>query len=202
MGVCSGKDSDPMRHATVVVRRILTLGVVLLALGACGTPSGAAPTASVPPVRPTPEATSFHEPFAYCAAVGTVDAPDARYTGDKLPDSLVQGMIHKGIVTADAPPAIQQNAVWRCMQGHVWVCHFGANLPCQEKADTAQVPTAEMTAYCAANPAADSIPAVVTGRATVYAWGCKDGKAIAGTAILHVDPQGYLADFWYELATP
>ena len=138
-----------MRHFTAVVCRILTLGAVLLALGACGTPSGAAPTASVSPIRPTTEASSFHDSFAYCAAVGTIDAPDVRYTGDKLPDFLVQGMIRKGIVTADAPPAIQQNAVWRCMQGHVWVCHFGANLPCQEKADTSRAPTTEMTAYCA-----------------------------------------------------
>lgn len=191
-----------MRHFTAVIPHIFTLGVVLLVLGACGTPSGVAPTASVSPARPTTEVSSFHDPFAYCAAVGTIDAPDARYTGDKLPESLVQGMIRKGIVTADAPPAIQQNAAWRCMQGHVWVCHFGANLPCHEHADTSRAPTAGMTAYCAANPSDDSIPAVVTGRATVYAWGCTGGNAIAGTESFRVDPQGYLADFWYELATP
>ncbi|MEI8307163.1 MAG: hypothetical protein WCF99_08860 [Chloroflexales bacterium] len=190
-----------MRQFPAVICQFLILGVVMVALGACGSPSGASPTVSVSPILPTPttEASSFHDPFAYCAAVGTIDAPDARYIGDKLPDILVQGMIRKGIVTADAPPAIQQNAVWRCMQGHVWICHFGANLPCQEKADTSQAPTAEMTAYCAANPATDSIPAVVTGRATVYAWGCKDGNASIVTASFRVDPQGYLADFWYEL---
>ena len=46
---------------------------------------------------------------------GTIDAPDARYTGPTMPDSVVQAMIAQDIVTADAPPDFQQNAVWRCM---------------------------------------------------------------------------------------
>jgi hypothetical protein len=61
-------------------------------------------------------------------------------------------MIQQGLVTADVPPEIQQNAVWRCMDGKVWVCHFGANIPCQEKADTSQTPTAEMDEFCRATP--------------------------------------------------
>ena len=145
------------------------------------------------------EQISNDDPFAYCAAVGTIDTPDARYTGEKLPDSIIEAMIQQGIVSADAPKEFQQNAVWRCMNDSVWVCHFGANLPCQEKADTTQVPTSEMEGFCEANPAAESIPAAVTGRATVYAWGCKDGKPEVGQQLFKSDPQGYLADFWYEL---
>jgi putative hemolysin len=142
---------------------------------------------------------SYDDPFAYCAAVGTIDAPDGRYDGVKMPDSIIQGMIQQGIVSADAPLEFQQNAVWRCMNNSVWVCHFGANLPCQEKADTAQVPTSEMEDYCGANPTADFIPAAVTGRATVYEWGCKDGKPEVVKQLFKSDPQGYLADFWHEL---
>jgi hypothetical protein len=139
------------------------------------------------------------DPFAYCAAVGTVDAPDTRYEGPAIPDAIIEGMIRQGIVTADAPPDFQDNAVWRCMDGQVWVCHFGANLPCQEKADNSQVATQAMQEFCQANPAAEIIPAAVTGRATVYEWKCSEGQPVADRQIHQSDPQGYLADFWVEL---
>lgn len=145
------------------------------------------------------EQSLYNDPFAYCAAVGTVDMPDERYTGPKMPDSIVQGMIEQGIVSADAPLEFQQNAVWRCMNNSVWVCHFGANLPCQEKADTSQTPTPAMEDFCRTNTTVESIPAAVTGRATVYEWKCQDGKPEVVRQLFTVDPQGYLADFWYEL---
>jgi hypothetical protein len=149
------------------------------------------------PAQPTPTS----DPFAYCAAVGTIDTPDEGYNGAEMPDSVVDGMIEQGIVSADAPREFQQQAVWRCMNDHVWVCHFGANLPCLEKADTAKAPTTGMEDYCAENPTADFIPAAVTGRATVYEWGCKDGKPEVVKQVFEVDPQGYLANFWYELTS-
>jgi len=146
-----------------------------------------------------PEQSSYSDPFAYCAAVGTVDAPDGRYNGLEMPDAVVQGLIQQGVVSADAPAEFQKHAVWRCMDGQVWVCHFGANLPCQEKADTSQVPTSELEAFCKENLTADSIPAAVTGRATVYEWECSAGKPQVVRQVFQVDSQGYLADFWYEL---
>jgi len=144
---------------------------------------------------------SYGDPFNYCAAVGTIAMPDGRYNGLKMPNSIIQAMIKKGIVSADAPLEFQQNAIWRCMNNSVWVCHFGANLPCQEKADTSQTPTPGMEDFCNANPTAESIPAAVTGRATVYEWGCKNGKPEVVKQLFTVDPQGYLANFWYELTS-
>jgi putative hemolysin len=141
----------------------------------------------------------YGDPFAYCAAVGTIDTPDGRYDGANMPESLIQGMIQQRIVSPDAPLEFQRNAVWRCMEKSVWVCHFGANLPCQEKADTSQGPTSGMEEYCRVNPTADNIPAVVTGRATVYQWRCKNGVAKVVRQLFRKDPQGYLADFWHEL---
>ena len=142
---------------------------------------------------------SYHDAFAYCAVVGTIDRPDERYTGDGMPAAVIEGMIQQGIVSADAPLAFLQNAVWRCMANSLWVCHFGANLPCLEKADTAQTPSAAMDGYCEANPTADVIPAAVSGRATVYKWRCTDGDPAVVRQLFTADPQGYLADFWYEL---
>jgi hypothetical protein len=197
-----------------LILSVLTLLSAVVFLGACAaaTPTPQALPRSAPQAAPTvaSEATpipgagqsTYSDPFAYCAAVGTIDAPDARYDGPAMPDVIVEGMIELGIVTADAPPDFQKNAVWRCMDGQVWVCHFGANLPCQEKADTSQEPTQEMGDFCAANPKADTIPAAVTGRATVYEWKCAGGQPQVVRQVFQSDPQGYLADFWYELPAP
>src|SRR3990172_9088785 len=46
---------------------------------------------------------SYNNPFVYCAAVRTIDTPDGRYNGAKMPDSIVQAMIRQGIVSADGP---------------------------------------------------------------------------------------------------
>jgi hypothetical protein len=108
-------------------------------------------------------------------------------------------MIGKGIVSADAPQEFQRSAVWRCMDKKVWVCHFGANLPCPEKADTSKAATQAMQEYCRAHPSADNIPAFVTGRATVYEWRCRDKEPFAARQLFNSDPRGYLADFWHEL---
>jgi len=161
--------------------------------GSTSTPSQSTATA------PSTEQQLYDEPFAYCTAVGSIDAPDERYTGPAMPDSIIQGMVEQGIVSAEAPQEFKQNAVWRCMDNSVWACHFGANLPCQEKADLSQTPTSEMEEFCTANPSADSIPAAVTGRATAYEWKCNEGKPEIVQQIFQADPQGYLADFWYEL---
>jgi putative hemolysin len=145
---------------------------------------------------------SYNDPFAYCAAVGAIDTPDANYTGEAMPDVILQSMIQKGIVQADAPKDFQQHAVWRCMDKKVWACHFGANIPCTDKADLSQTSTAGMEDYCKANPNVDNIPASVTGRTTIYEWTCKDSKPELGKPVLTVDPRGFIAEYWYELTAP
>jgi hypothetical protein len=182
-----------------VLRQLIVIGIVMVFLVACGKSSAGTPAAVTPTSGQGTGQTEYSDPFAYCAAVGTVDAPDARYSGDPMPESIIQGMIQQGIVSGDAPLDFVKNAVWRCMDGNVWVCHFGANLPCTEKADTSQVPTSAMEDFCKANSTADSIPAAVTGRATVYEWACNDGKPEVVKQVFHSDAQGFLAEFWYEL---
>ena len=142
------------------------------------------------------------DPFAYCASVGTDDSPITESTGGGIPDTLVQPMIDQAIVSADAPASIQQAGYWRCMDGSVWVCVVGANLPCAEKADTSETATPEMDEYCASNPGAGFIPAAVTGRATVYTWTCDDKTAVVDKQVFTPDEQGYLSDFWTELTPP
>jgi putative hemolysin len=181
----TGTDTNGQEQGTCVFKNGKTCDAAEYFAGTCDTSGGVE---------------SYSDPFLYCMAVGTIDEPDERYTGDKMPEIIVQDMIGLGLVTADAPKEIQQNAVWRCMDSSLWVCHFGANIPCLEKADLSQTPAPEMEDYCEANPSAETIPAATTGRATMYEWKCTDGKPTVVKQVLKSDSQGFISDFWYQLA--
>ncbi len=177
-------------------KRILffLLGMVLVA--ACA-PSQSTVSASKATIGSPP---GFADPFAYCNAAGTIDQPDARYTGANPPEAVVQGLRKATGVSADMPQDLFAKATfWRCMDKQVYACFVGANLPCESKANTSKEPTAEMNNFCKANPTADFIPAAVTGHDTVYKWQCKDGKAVAGEQFFQVDSRGYIQDIWYKI---
>ncbi|HKX55552.1 MAG TPA: membrane dipeptidase, partial [Xanthomonadales bacterium] len=144
------------------------------------------------------------DPFAYCSA--TVNTPVLPATIDPsrpmLPQVLLAPMRAHGLAQADQPVEVQGAARWRCMDSAVYVCPIGANLPCSEPANLSQTPNPAMQEYCVANPAADAIPAYITGRATVYQWGCADGIAVTGKQQFNADAQGYLAEFWHRLDKP
>jgi hypothetical protein len=147
------------------------------------------------PVR----ADDIKDPFAYCAAVGTTDAPDARYQGPAMPEAVIRGLRRAIGAPADAPDTAFASSFWRCMDGKLYACTVGANLPCQTKADPSRVPTAAMRVFCVAQPEADAIPAATTGRATVYAWRCRGGAPVIERQVTQIDPRGYQANIWYEI---
>jgi len=153
-----------------------------------------------PGAKPT-QATTFTDPFAYCASVGNLDAPDARWTGAKMPDAVIAGLIKAANISPNMPrDQLANSSFWRCMNGKVYACTVGANLPCQEKADTNKTPAAALNDFCKANPSASVIPAAVTGRATVYEWKCVSGKPEIAKELFKPDARGFIADFWYEIA--
>ena len=171
-------------------------------LSACqpaeNTPTAVNATATVVPGE-TAQA-NMSDPFSYCASVGTIDQPDARYTGEAKPQSVIQGLMKASGVSSDIPvDTFSQGSSWRCMDGKVYACYVGANLPCDSKANTSQDPTVEISAYCEANPTADFIPASITGHDTIFNWKCQDGKAVAGDQVFHVDAQGYISEIWYPI---
>ncbi len=152
---------------------------------------------TTPPV-PATSSPTFDDPFAYCAAVGVIDAPDARYRGEQPPAAVVTGLRAALDAPADAPDDFfQQGSVWRCADGQVKACFVGANLPCQEKADPSETPNAGAVAFCQENPNAEVVPAAAAGRATLFAWSCKEGAPVRGEQIAQADAQGFIADFWY-----
>lgn len=170
-------------------------GLLLLAFLSSACASQGAPTPT-----PTPPA-QFSDPFNYCAAVGTVDAPDERYVGPAAPEAVITGLREKAGIAQDAPADwVAAGTVWRCMEGQVWACFVGANLPCSEKADPSATPQPPLNEFCQANPEAGTIPAAVTGRATIYDWRCLEGRPQVVEQRLTPDAQGFLSEFWYELS--
>jgi hypothetical protein len=87
-----------------------------------------------------------------------------------------------------------RDAVLRCDGTTLLACAVGANLNCDKADRRRSLPGA--SAYCRANPDSKFIPMFVTGHATIYQWRCEGRRAIAGKAVVTVDPQGYAAENW------
>lgn len=179
---------------------ILLTGVGLMAGVTEATSQGNITSAASPAPGSGPQA-RFSDPFAYCAAVGTIDAPDSRYTGPKVLEVVAQGLKKAFGAPADAPlEPFLRNTFWRCMDGQVYACTVGANLPCQERADASRKPAQGMTDFCEENPHAEVIPAFVTGRATVYEWACANGAPEVVRQFAQPDARGFLSNIWYAIS--
>jgi hypothetical protein len=150
----------------------------------------------------TTDSATYDDPFAYCAAVGTIDEPDAQYTGPELPDSIVEGLRDAFNAQDVDLEVFQRGSVWRCMDAKVYACNVGANIPCLAKADLSQEPTEPMADYCQENADSDFIPAVVTGRETIYEWRCDGTTPVVGDPYTEADSQGFLEFAWHELTPP
>lgn len=189
---------QPAAQATSTVAAAATAAAVNTAPTATLAPTTVAPTA----VAPTATAvTAVSDPFSYCAAVGTIDTPDSRYTGDPKPEAVINGLIKAAGISADAPlDWVKNTSAWRCMNGKVYACTVGANLPCEAKANTSQDPKPEVQDFCKQNPNMDFLPAAVTGHETIYEWSCQNGVAKAGKQVFNVDERGYIQEIWYALS--
>jgi hypothetical protein len=144
---------------------------------------------------------TFNDPFAYCAAVGTIDTPDARYSGPQISDDIINGFkVAAGLETSTEPmEMLRKTTVWRCMDNQVYACNFGANLPCSSKANTDKTPSPAMAEFCKANPDSTFIPMSVTGHDTIYSWDCVKDTPELLNQIENVDAAGYIAGIWYPI---
>ena len=110
------------------------------------------------------------------------------------------GLRHALGTPADAPDDwVSQGTTWRCMDGQLYACFVGANLPCGEKASIGRTPSAAMIDFCKSNPGSDAIPASVTGRATVFAWRCGDAAPEVVKQVDRPDARGFLANIWHRI---
>lgn len=169
---------------------VALLLLIVASLAGCGAAGASAPT-----VAPAP----YTDPFAYCAAVDTIDAPGATYTGPRVPQSVARGL-QKALNAPDTPLSVLENgSSWRCMNGEVYACFVGANLPCEAQANTDRTPTQGETDFCQQSRNADFIPAAVTGRETVFEWRCRDGAPEIVRQVFQPDAQGFLSEIWYKV---
>ena len=146
---------------------------------------------------------SYSDPHAYCAGVVNADTPARPYIGPAIPPSLVPAIRRAAGLSPSAPDrVVAAGSRWRCMNGAVYACFVGANLPCGEKADLARTPNAGVTAYCKANPSAEVVPMSAAGRATVFEWRCRDGVAEIVRQFAEADPRGFIAGIWYRVPPP
>jgi hypothetical protein len=141
--------------------------------------------------------TKFSDAYAYCKAVGAIDAPDERYNGPQMPEAVLKGIQKAGGIAEDAPTG---GYYWRCMKSMVYGCYVGANLPCTSKAAVDKKPTDEMNKFCKSNRNSKIIPMYVTGHETVYAWRCKGDSPEIEKQVDTMDERGYISRIWYELA--
>jgi hypothetical protein len=175
-----------MRRAMPLLRRAPTIFL----LAACA--------ASAAEMQPAAGA-AYTDPFAYCAAAGDADEPDARYVGEPLPERLRHALAAAGLVGADQPIEPGESLFWRCMDGKLYACNVGANIPCMARADTSREPAASLREYCAGHPGQD-VPAYVTGRETVYSWRCDEsGVPAIERQLFTPDARGFLSEHWAEV---
>jgi hypothetical protein len=113
----------------------------------------------------------------------------------KVPPRLAPAVAAAFNIDKDAAP---NTAFVRCVGARLMGCYVGANLDCDKANTRRMLPGA--TAWCRQNPGAMNIPMAATGHDTIYAWRCVGKRAVAGRAIRAVDPDGYDAGNWKEVA--
>jgi hypothetical protein len=144
-------------------------------------------------------AARYDDPVAYCAALRTIDRPGPRYAGPAVPDWMAQALRQAAGGSADAPLDFFKRARWRCADGKVLACLYGANIPCDSKADTRRRASEGSRRFCRDNREADVVPAFAAGRTTVYEWRCRAGVPRIVRQIQQTDGRGYAAAFWYKV---
>ncbi|MDP7574981.1 MAG: hypothetical protein QF723_07730, partial [Phycisphaerales bacterium] len=114
---------------------------ISIGLGAAGLACGPGEN---PAPDPTADGSSFRDPFHYCQAVENIDQPDSRWAGPQVPPVIVAGMQREALLGDVPQRQIERGIFWRCMGGAVEVCFVGANIPCDQRADTSRAPSAPM----------------------------------------------------------
>jgi hypothetical protein len=127
----------------------------------------------------------FAEATAFCAAVDTLDRPDARYTGPAFTQVMAQRL---KIPMTTSPDRVR----WRCVAGQVLICASFAGPVCD------QTPSIkEMQDFCVLHP---DVPALFAPSGT---WSCVAGKPqLPDGAKWPIDAHGFFPAAWLPLSRP
>ena len=122
-----------------------------------------------------------------CRSIGTDD------TVRPIPQSLVP--VAKrifGLRMEDQQ--VRRSTVFRCADGHILLCNYGANLPCGKANADHRLPQAE--AWCREHADTDFIPRYVLPIGNIYNWRCSAGTPKIVAQIETIDPRGFVARYW------
>jgi len=139
------------------------------------------------------EVGTYDDPFVYCAAVGTIDTPDERYTGPKVTEAIAAAMevtVEEALQAGEWP----QRGVWRCAHGAVRTC-FRWNASSCGKYALNPTATNEMREWCAESPNSDFIPAAWS-REMAGEWRCNGQTPVLVKGTASLDSQGYVPEAW------
>jgi hypothetical protein len=140
-------------------------------------------------------ASATSDPFAYCSAIGSVETPAG---GSSPVPMALKPFLSRALGLPAGRDLRPESYYWRCMNGMVFVCAIGANIPCGAKADLAKR-NLGADKYCQDNPEAAFVPAYATGHETLFAWSCSLGHAVPGKRIAKLDARGYRIDIWHKV---
>ncbi len=126
-------------------------------------------------------------PAATCARVGTDDA--LRPLAPALVGPAIQAFGYTGMTAAE----VEHMTVFRCMDGAVLMCSWGANLACGKAETSPTLPAASN--WCEGNQNSSFTPAYITGHDSIYRWSCHDGDAVA-TDPAPLDARGFFQSTW------
>ena len=128
---------------------------------------------------------------AYCANTGNDDRVRP------IPHELVPAARRLFQWVSDLPSAsVEDNTAFRCMNGKIWLCNYGANLLCA-KGDVSRI-SKGAEAYCKELPGSDLVPMAATGHATIHTWECLGSKPRIRES-KEVDIRGFITKQWQPL---
>ncbi len=149
-----------------------------------------------------PQGVFYQSPFVYCGQVVNADEPGAPYVGPRYPDDVFRVLADEMGLPEDAPErSATPEFHWRCMDGFVYACTYGPNLPCGQ-ADLNSRPSAEMIDYCESQFDGAPLPGSLVGHQTIYGWVCRGETPATTYQKYEVDHQGFITSFWRWIPEP
>lgn len=148
-----------------------------------------------------PAGITYEDPWQYCLAAVTVNAPGEEYTGSPSPEAIRESVFRMLMIAeADRP---SHNVIWRCLDGQVMGCDATASQDCLTSYSLDQTPSSAAVEECA-KPDMEGIvlPAAVAGRETPYEWSCVNGEPTITGQGISIDEQGFNLLIWFPVMKP
>jgi hypothetical protein len=146
-------------------------------------------------LAPLPSATAAEDDLAAaCARAGDDDTLRAYQPSLKAGAVKVFKMMFPGAKEPPDDAMLAAQAKFRCMDGKVYACLVGANLPCGKLNTSRQNPGAE--AFCRTDPDASFVPLAATGHDSVYSYRCRGAKPEVARTSYDLDQRGFAKSLW------